>query len=117
MNRPSPLIWLALIMIFLLPTAAGRFLLDIAGGLLLIVLTIPILLTGAGWLGWRFLQSRLMQCEVCGSSIVSSSEQCPVCGANLSAQKQSSDGDSPSQMKRSIPASSATIDIKAKNVD
>ncbi len=117
MNRPSPLIWLALILIFLLPTAAGRFLIDIAGGLILILLTIPILLGGAGWLGWRFLQSRLIQCQVCGASILSGSEQCPVCATNLASQKESTTEVSKSNLNNSIPASSATIDITAKDAD
>ncbi len=117
MNRPSPVIWLALIFICLLPTAAGRFLLDIAGGLLLFLLAIPILLTGAGWLGWRFLQSRLTQCTVCGTSILSSAEECPICGADLSSQKKSGNQNISSESRSSIPASSATIDITAKDAD
>ena len=100
-----------------MPTAAGRFLLDIAGGLIVILLAIPILLAGAGWLVWRFLQSRLMQCDVCGTTILSNSEQCPVCAANLASQKQSGTQDSKSNINKSIPASSATIDITAKDAD
>ena len=117
MNRPSPLIWLTLIMILLVPTAAGRFLLDLAGGLILILLALPLLLGGAGWLGWRFLQSQLMQCEICGASILSSSDQCPVCATNLSSQKKSRTDSSISNINNSIPASAATIDITPKDAD
>ena len=118
MNRPTPLIWLALIMIFLLPTAAGRFLIDLAGGFILILLTIPVLIGGAGWLGWRFLQSRLIKCEVCGASILNSSEQCPICASNITSQQKPNNEVSKFKTNTSsIPASSATIDITAKDAD
>ena len=54
MNRTYFLLWFALISIILLPTAAGRILLDVAGGLIFVLFAIPILLTGVGWIGWRF---------------------------------------------------------------
>ncbi len=115
MTRSSPILWLTLIIILLLPTAAGRFLLDLAGGFILILLILPFLVTGIGWLGWRFLQTKLIQCEVCGSSIINTSNQCPVCGANLSEQNKTKD--STSSFDNSIPASSATIDIIAKDAE
>ena len=105
MTRLPPLLWFLLIMIFLLPTAAGRFLLDLAGGLMLALLAIPILLAGIGWIGWRILKSKLIKCETCGASIMSESQICPACGANLSPEINS------------IPASSATIDITVKDAD
>ena len=118
MNRPSPLIWLALILIFLLPTPAGRFLINMAGGFILILLTIPVLIGGAGWLGWRYLQSRLILCEVCGASIMKSSEQCPVCASKINSQQNPNTEVSTSKINNSsIPASSATIDITAKDAD
>ena len=115
MSRPSPLLWFVLVGIILLPTAAGRLLLDLAGGFIVVLLALPLLLTGIGWIGWRFLQSRLITCEVCGASIVSSSMQCPVCGSDLSNQLKSKG--SASEQQNSIPASSATIDITAKDAD
>ncbi len=113
MPRPSPFLWFALISILLLPTAAGRVLLDLAGGLLLVALALPILLTGAGWLGWRYLQTRLKTCEVCGTSTISQSIQCPICGSNF-ATKQSNQN---YEQNNSIPASDKTIDITAKEAD
>ena len=112
MARPSILLWFALIGIVLLPTAAGRLFLDIAGGLMLAFLALPILLTGVGWLGWRFLQARLIKCEFCGTSILKGSFQCPACGSTLSKNKENHN--SASTVIESIPASSATIDITAK---
>ena len=107
MTRPSYLLWFIVIIIFLLPTAAGRFLLDLGVGLLLVLFALPLLLTGAGWLGWRFLQSRMTKCEVCGASVINNTLQCPVCGSNLYEE----DG------TNSVPASSATIDITAQDAD
>ncbi len=110
MTRPSPLIWLTLILLFLLPTAAGRFLIDLAGGLLLIFLALPILLAGAGWLGWRYLQSKMITCNSCGINFLNLSNQCPACGAIIKVQSEE-------ESNSSIPASSATIDITAKGID
>jgi len=113
MARPSPLIWLALLLILLLPTAAGRVLLDLAGGLMLAALVLPFLLTGLGWLGWRVLQSRMVTCQACGMRTLSSSGQCPVCGAGLSDTTGSASFKSDASM--STPASDATIDITAED--
>ena len=113
MARPSPLIWLALLLLLLLPTAAGRVLLDLAGGLMLAALVLPFLLTGLGWLGWRVLQSRMVTCQACGMRTLSSSGQCPVCGAGLSDTTDSASFKSDASM--STPASDATIDITAED--
>ncbi len=113
MARPSPLIWFALLLILLLPTAAGRVLLDLAGGLMLAALVLPFLLTGLGWLGWRVLQSRMVTCQACGMRTLSSSGQCPVCGAGLSDTTGSASFKSDASM--STPASDATIDITAED--
>ena len=109
------MLWFALIMIFIVPTTAGRFLVDLAGGLILTLLALPLLLTGIGWIGWRILQTRLIKCDFCGSSIVRDSISCPVCGSELTLKHQSDE--SFSQKNNSVPASSATIDITAKDAD
>ena len=111
MNRPSLLLWFVLIVLILLPTAAGRILLDLASGLLVLALALPLLLTGIGWLGWRYLQSRLIKCQSCGANILSNTIQCPVCGSPIKSTTQDSEG------KSSIPASSVTIDITAEEAD
>ena len=115
MNRFNPLLWFVVVLIFLIPTAAGRFLIDLAGGLILTLLALPLLLTGVGWIGWRILQTRLVKCDFCGSSIVKDAILCPVCGSKLTLKHQSNE--SFSQKNNSIPASSATIDITAKDAD
>ena len=67
MNRPPALLWL-LLLLLLLPTAAGRVLLDLAGGVVLVLIALPLVLTGVGWIGWKILQSRLVTCPACGST-------------------------------------------------
>ena len=62
MGRPSPLLWLIIALVILLPTAAGRALVDLLGGLMLLALAIPVVLTGVGWIGWKVLQSRMITC-------------------------------------------------------
>jgi len=114
MNRSSTFLWIALILILLLPTAAGRFFLDLAGGLMLALLALPIVLTGIGWIGWRFLKSRIRQCEFCGASIINNSLQCPICGSMISNKEVSQES---STINNSIPASIATIDIVAKEAE
>ncbi len=108
MTRSSPLLWFSLLMIVLLPTAAGRLLIDIAGGLMLFLFTLPIILGGIGWLGWRALKTKMVQCEVCGISTINSSGICPVCGSEIKQNTISNSEDL-------IPASEVTIDIKAEN--
>ncbi len=116
MNRPSPLLWLGLLLLVLLPTAAGRVLLDFIGGLMLAVLAIPLILTGLGWIGWKVLQSRAQICNACGAISMAATPQCMVCGTPF--------GDSarPPQSQASVkspgvPASDCTIDVTAQDVD
>ena len=114
MNRPPALLWIVLLLL-LLPTAAGRFLLDLAGGLLLVVLALPLVLAGAGWIGWKLLQSRLVSCPVCGAASLSVADCCSVCGTPFGADASSSSA-SVSQDSTVAPASDVTIDITAQDV-
>ena len=75
MGRPSPLLWLIIALVILLPTAAGRALVDLLGGLMLLALAIPVVLTGVGWIGWKVLQSRMITCESCGARSLAKSGQ------------------------------------------
>ncbi len=113
MGKPSPVIWITLLLIVLLPTAAGRFLIDIAGGLLLVFMILPLVLTGVGWLGWRLLQSKMTTCESCGIRSFMNTNQCPICGAAIKNDVATNSNANDS----SIPASAATIDIVAKESD
>ena len=108
MNKPSSLIWMVFILILILPTPAGKFIFDLAGGIFLIITLIPLILGGVGWLAWKRIQSKLQTCEACGSSFLNSQLTCPVCGKNVSNTKDSLEN---------IPASAATIDIKSESMD
>ena len=112
MNRPPALLWL-LLLLLLLPTAAGRVLLDLAGGVVLVLIALPLLLTGVGWIGWKILQSRLITCPACGSASLGQSSQCGVCGASL--QTGPSGADTAAQAGSSVPASEVTIDVTAQD--
>ena len=89
MNRPPAIVWLVLL-VLLLPTAAGRILLDVVGGVALVLVAVPLILTGLGWIGWKLLQ---MQAENTQQSTVGS------------------------RTESSTPASEVTIDVTAQDVD
>ncbi len=108
MNKPSSLIWMVLILLVILPASAGKFLLDLAGGIFLIITVIPLILGGFGWIAWKRIQSKLQTCEACGSSFINNQIICPICGTNISNNKDSLEN---------IPASAATIDIKSEDID
>ena len=115
MGRVSPLVWL-LALLLLLPTAAGRAVIDVLGGLALVVLALPLLLGGLGWIGWKLIQSRMQVCPACGTATLQRSPTCPVCGSAMPIHNGSSDG-AASVDAVSTPASSATIDITAEDVE
>ena len=108
MNKPSSLIWMVFILLLIVPTPAGKFIIDLAGGIFIIITIIPLILGGVGWLAWRRIQSKLQTCESCGSSFINSQVTCPICGTKTRDQKDNIEN---------IPASAATIDIKSENID
>ena len=103
---------MAVLALLLLPTAAGRFLLDLAGGLLILVLILPLVLAGAGWIGWTLLQSRMRTCATCGAVSFSAAGVCTVCGSELPGPSSESQSETPS-----TPASQAVIDVSVKEID
>ena len=108
MNKPSSLIWMVFILLLIVPTPAGKFIIDLAGGIFLIITIIPLILGGVGWLAWKRIQSKVQTCEACGSSFLNSQINCPICGANISDSKDKLEN---------IPASAATIDIKSEDIN
>ena len=109
MNKASTFIWLSIIFIFLLPTSAGRFFIDVAGGVMVIIFLAAILISGVGWLSWRKIKANIKSCRNCGANYFSESKLCPICGSNQTLDRDSSE--------LNIPASSATIDISAEETD
>ena len=108
MNKPSSLIWMVFILLLIFPTPAGKFIIDLAGGIFLIITIIPLILGGIGWLTWRKIQSQIQTCQACGSTFLNSQIICPICGTNI---KNSDD------VLENIPASAATIDIKSEDME
>ena len=108
MNKPSSLIWMVFILLLILPTAAGKFIINLASGVFLIIILTPLILGGVGWIAWKRIQSNLQTCEACGSSFLNSQVICPVCGKDINKTKNNLEN---------IPASSATIDVKSEEID
>tara|TARA_Y100001968_G_scaffold80762_1_gene71882 strand:+ start:126 stop:455 length:330 start_codon:yes stop_codon:yes gene_type:complete len=108
MNKPSLLIWMVFILLFILPTPAGKFIIDLAGGVFLIITTIPLILGGVGWFIWKRIQSNLQTCEICGSSFPNNQIICPMCGTTQVNNKD---------LIENMPASAATIDIKSEEIN
>ena len=112
MQRPSAFLWLAIALLILLPTTAGRFLLDLVGGLMVVTLLVPVLLGIAAWIGWKKLKADMVTCQACGMTTFAKTSQCPVCG---SSSLSGLDGNNASD-QNSSPASAATIDVKAEDI-
>ena len=108
MNKPSSLIWMVFILLIILPTPAGKVIIDLASGIFLIITIIPLILGGIGWFTWKRIQSKVQTCEACGSTFLNSQMICPVCGTTIIKN-----GD----ILENIPASAATIDIKSEDID
>lgn len=85
MERRIPWLWIGVAAALLLvPTSAGRILLDVIGGLTLTLLFLPLLLAGVGVIGWQLLRRRLRTCPNCGFTSLGS-EACPACGSAFDA--------------------------------
>ena len=108
MNKPSSLIWMVFILLIIVPTPAGKFIIDLAGGIFLIITLLPLLIGGIGWFTWKNLQSKMQRCESCGSTFLNNQLICPICGVTI---KNNTD------IFENIPASAATIDIKSEELD
>lgn len=102
--------FLVLALLLLAPGPAARVLLDVVGGFTLLMVMVPLLLGGVGWLGWVLLQRRLRTCPACGFRSIGS-EVCPACGT-LFAQ----DGPGSASAPSTFDASDVTIDVTATDV-
>jgi len=95
-------------LLVIFPTPAGKFILDLAGGIFLVIALIPLILGGIGWFTWKKIQSKLHTCEACGSTFLNNQSICPICGTTIKNTKD---------ILENIPASAATIDIKSEDID
>lgn len=127
MNRPLVSVWLLIgLILLLLPGPAGRLLLDLLGGLTLLLLLTPLILAGLGLLAWKLLINRLSSCPRCGfSSLRAEPGVCPACGWR--ADTHSSEGPWPMAETAEvsmfgfdateIPASDVIITVTSTSVD
>jgi rRNA maturation protein Nop10 len=113
MQRQIPWPWILLALVLLLaPGPAGRFLLDLLGGLTLLLLLLPLLVGAAGLVGWQLLRRRLRTCSACGFTSLGT-EVCPACGTPFAAP---SDVSTNSRSSPEMPASEVTIDVDVVEV-
>ena len=111
MQRSNTWIWLLLLALLLLaPGPAGRFLLDLVGGLTLLFLLLPLLLGAASFVAWQVLQRRLRPCPACGFTSTAP-DLCPACGSPLDG------GSSPTSSQDQLDASNITIDVEVVEED
>ncbi len=109
MQKNASLIWFFLLAILILPTAAGRLLLDLAGGIILIFFTISLVLACLGWFWWKKINAIMQTCKVCGAKSLSNSSQCMICGSKINTDINSN--------TMNVEANQATIDIIAKETE
>lgn len=124
MSRRGLAIWLLVLgsLLLLGPGPVGRFLLDLLGGLTLLVLVLPLVAAGAGWLGWQLLRSRLKTCPDCGLSSFGV-DLCPACGHDFSAGDVERSGAAPPGSGLGgvgppmLDPRDVTIDVQASTVE
>lgn len=115
MKRSSfPWLWIALAAILLLiPGPATRLLLDVVGGLTLLILLLPLVAAGVGYLGWQVIRRQLKTCPACGTTSFGS-ELCPACGTFLGQGSQNS---ARSAEVQPLDASQVTINVESVDVE
>lgn len=106
MQRSRTWLWLLFALLLLLaPSPAGRFVLDLLGGITLLLVLLPLLLGVAGFLAWQVIQRRLRTCDACGFASMEK-EFCPACG---NAYTTAATG---AQSVEQFDASNLTIDVQ-----
>ena len=108
--------WLVLALLLLAPGPAGRLVLDVVGGLSLLVILLPLLLGGGAWIAWQVIQRRLRTCPACGFRSLGT-EVCPACGTLFTAEP----GDVPAgataaQSEPRFDARDVTVDVSATDL-
>lgn len=125
MERRVPWLWIGVAAALLLvPTSAGRLLLDVIGGLTLTLLLLPLLAGGVALIGWQLVRRRLRTCPSCGFTSLGT-DVCPACGTlfNSAEAQGSSPNDPPGSIfwgNRSdaeIDARDVTINVDAVDVE
>ncbi|MFM7464803.1 MAG: hypothetical protein ACKO28_04915 [Cyanobium sp.] len=115
MQRSSfPWLWVGLAALLLIfPGPAGRFFLDVLGGLTLLLLILPLIGAGVGVLAWQLIRRRLHTCEACGT-ISLASQVCPACGSTFEEQTTHPAG---RRNLETLDPSKVTINVEAVDVE
>ncbi|KEF42085.1 MAG: hypothetical protein ER33_07595 [Cyanobium sp. CACIAM 14] len=124
MDRRIPWLWIGVAAaLLLLPTSAGRLLLDVIGGLTLTLLLLPLLAGGAALIGWQLVRRRLRTCPNCGFTSLGS-EVCPACGSPFAIDAAGSPAPgAPSASfwsaghRAEVDARDVTINVEAVDLD
>lgn len=109
--------WIVVLGLLLLaPGPAGRLLLDVVGGVTLLLFALPVALGGAGWLAWVLLQRRMRTCSSCGFRSLGA-DICPACGTVfISEGKAAADSQGTTAAAQQFDARDVTIDVTATDV-
>ena len=111
MQRSRTWLWLLLALLLLLaPSPAGRFVLDLLGGITMLLVLLPLLLGAAGFVAWQVIQRRLRTCEACGFASMEK-EVCPACGSDFAAPTAGAESG------EQFDVSNVTIDVQVLNED
>jgi len=116
LNR-LPWWWFVVLALLLLaPGPASRLLLDVVGGVTLLVIGLPVALGGVGLLAWFVLQRRLRTCTACGFRSLGS-DVCPACGTVFSVDEPQAASSARAVSDTSFDARDLTVDVTAIDVD
>ncbi len=124
MERRIPWLWIGVAAALLLvPTSAGRLLLDVIGGLTLTLLLLPLLAGGVALIGWQIVRRRLRTCPSCGFASLGT-DVCPACGSLFTSGDGSGVAPDPSGpffwgsgSEREIDPRDVTINVDAVDVE
>jgi hypothetical protein len=113
MQRPSlPWTWIVVAALLLvIPGPVRHLLLELAGGITLLVVMLPLLAAGFGLLAWQFYRRRIRNCANCGMVSLGTS-QCPACGSDLDSGAVGGVGSKGEE----LDASDVTINVSAVDV-
>ena len=98
------------LLLLLAPGPAGRFVLDLLGGITLLLVLLPLLLGAAGFVAWQVIQRRLRTCEACGFASMEK-EFCPACGNAFAATTAGAESG------EQFDVSNVTIDVQVLSED
>jgi hypothetical protein len=124
MERRVPWLWIGIAAaLLLLPTPAGRVVLDVIGGLTLTLLLLPVLAGAVALIGWQLVRRRLRTCPSCGFASLGT-DRCPACGSSFeagegggSARGAGGSFSAQTAQGREIDARDVTINVDAIDLD